>query len=51
MFQAGDRVTYCGHEAVVVHAFERTASIAFLRPVRGMSPQLDMWTSQLVKIG
>lgn len=49
--KAGDRVTYLGHAAEVVTVYATTASIRFTPPVRGLSPQMDMDLTALVKVG
>jgi hypothetical protein len=46
----GARVTYLGHLAEVVHVWTYTASIRFTPAVRGLSPQMDMYLSALVKV-
>lgn len=46
-FDTGARVTYRGHAAVVMHPSGVTANIRMTPEVRGMSAQLDVWTSEL----
>jgi hypothetical protein len=44
----GDRVTYLGHEASVMHVFTLTANIRLAQPVRGLSRQQDVPLSALL---
>lgn len=46
----GDVVTYRGHTAEIVHVYATTASIRFTPAVRGLSPQLDAYLGELVKV-
>ena len=56
VFRAGDRVSYLGHAALVVHGnganeWSGVSAIVNLRfdpPVRGMSPQIDMYATALL---
>ena len=57
VFRAGDRVTYLGHPAIIVHGNEpgewtdgtgATVNLRFDPPARGMSSQIDMHATALL---
>lgn len=48
MIKPGDHVMYMGHCAVVNRVYTITASISFIKSVRSMSRDIDMYIDELV---